>query len=173
VALNRAHIKVYRLVREISKHLLIYVYSNFFKRQESALHSLFTHEKHKILKKIKNLIQKQIYTDIKNTTTTQYHSSLSAPDDKLKLTNISNIKNSPVFPSPCKHKQGGQNQYWTRILHQHTQIFSKRQNWLVNSTSTIISYEVQCLMQLGENFTLLIQNKEKTHRINKEHWTQH
>jgi len=97
--LNRAHIEIYRLVREISKHLPIYIYSNFFKRKESALHSLFIHEKYRILKKINNLIQKQIYIKIKNTTTIQYHSFLSAPNNKLKLTNISNIKNPPDFSS--------------------------------------------------------------------------
>jgi len=132
--LNRTHIEVYRLVKEISKHLPIYVYSNFFKRQESALHSLFAHEKHRIFKKINNLIQKQIYTDIKNTTSIQYYSSLSALNNKLKLTNITNIKNPPVFPShPTNSNEGviiniESASFINNIS--RSSLISKRQNWL-------------------------------------------
>jgi len=154
---------VYRLVREISYHLPIYLYSNFLKKQESALRFLLTHEKHRIFEKINNLIKKQIYTNIKNTTTMQYHNSLSALNNKLKLTNI---KDSSVFPShPTNSNEGIKiniepSSFISNIP--RSSLISKKQNWLVKLTSTIIPHKVQCLIQFDENFSLPIQNKEKT-----------
>jgi len=42
--LNKSQIEIFRFVREISNHLSIDIFSNFFKRQEFALRSLHTHE---------------------------------------------------------------------------------------------------------------------------------
>jgi len=39
---------------------------------------------------------------------------------------------------------------------------SIKDNWLINLTSITVSQDVQCLIQLGENFSLPTDNKEKT-----------
>jgi len=38
---------------------------------------------------------------------------------------------------------------------------STKNNWLINSTSTTVPHDVQCVIQLGENFSLPMDNKEK------------
>jgi len=161
-SLNSAKIEVCRLVREISKHLPVYLYSKFFRLQNSFLHFLFTNKKHKIFKKIDNLIQKQTHTAIKNTKSIRFHSWHSTQNNVLKTTNTTN-NNNPLDLSPYSIHSNEMIVKPTDFINNipTSSLFSKRDNWLVNLTPTIIPHDVHCLMQLGENFSLPTQNRKK------------
>jgi len=109
------------------------------------------------------LIQKNIENTIKYITPIKYHSTHIENKNK-NGNNNPNSDNHPTFPPHSTLKGGIEIKIEPTFFKDSipvNSLTSIKENWLINLTSITIPQEVHCLMQLGENFSLLSDKKEK------------
>jgi len=158
---------LFHLVRNITKCLPCTISDNFFKNQESSLLASFHNEKYRIDKKFKGLLDKQTREKHNNIKPIKYYWGVTTPhppptpssnsrDYKFSLSNPSwdNLDTTDmgsVTIDPSNFSE-----------HLPTSSLSSiRNNWFLNLSSVTIPPQIQCLLQLGENFSLPNNNKKE------------
>jgi len=161
--INRSQTELFRLVRDISNHLPNRVAKKFFNRQEFTLNSLYIQKIQKTNEKINRLIQKNTENTIKYITPIKYHSTLINNENKNDDNNLNN-DNHPTSSPHSTPKEGIEIEIEPMLFKNSipmNSLTSIKNNWMINLTSIAIPQDVQCLMQLGENFSLPSNKREK------------
>jgi len=150
----------FRLMSNITKHLPFFVYHKFFQSQETSLFLLFQHEMDRLRDKMHWLLYKHNINKNKDIQNINYWAS-TVTSKNLKVP-----KNSPTFSfSKAKLPQNSQPleiKISPEFLdHKHnSSLTTIRNKWFVNLSNTNIPHDVQCLLQLGENFSMPTNRKE-------------
>lgn len=164
--LEYSQTNVLRFERLITRHIPYYICHSFFMRQECSLQLFSGQQFQKMDKKIQWLISKHEKQMVMNIKPVQY-SRLSVAVDLLspsvetennKPWLFTTNNNSPelhsyevnIDPSSFSNNVCG------------SSLNTIKDKWFINLSSTSIPKDTQCLLQLGDNFSLPSNNLEKT-----------
>jgi len=162
-SLHSSNTQTYHLVRKISRCIPVYLCNSFFKRQEYSLYQFARLEFRKIDKKINWLITKHNKDNLKLLKpihyTYTYNHSCSTDNNGNNCT-LAYITNT--------HQQNYQSSNEIRInpsefapSNNASALENIKSKWFVNLSNHTIPNDVQCLLQLGSNFSLPSRNTKK------------
>lgn len=143
--------KIYKLSRSIYKCIPEYICNGFFSRQDRSLHWFGLRERERLDNKLDWLVKKHL----ENTRVRPIRYSYSFPQSS----------SSPKFSLEQGNHTNQANQTIVTIVPPKCVIadpFSVKNKWFKNLSSCQIPEDIQGLLQLGDNFSLPFNNKEKT-----------
>jgi len=162
-SLHAFHTQTYSLVRQITRYIPIHICNSFFRRQEFSLHQFARQEFRKIDKKINWLITKHnkdklkllkpihySYT-YKNNSSTENNSNNYTFSIESNTQQLNYQQCNEIYINPSNFTQ----------INNGSSLENTKSKWFVNLSSHTIPNDVQCLLQLGSNFSLPSKNIKK------------
>ncbi|XP_039309325.1 uncharacterized protein LOC120358632 [Solenopsis invicta] len=161
---NYSRLRIFRLARGISNCLPFQTYNSFFRKQHVSLQSFYNTQHQNMNKKISWLLEKhnkfkhrqllpiQYYYNIPDT-----HNSISSPSISAHSFSFSHTPTTSDLDTLSTNKINLDPQIFYNNLPSPS-LTSIRDKWLSNLSSTDIPEDIQCFLQLGDNFSLPCNN---------------
>jgi len=158
-ALHHSRTQILHLVRQISRHIPITICNSFFTKQDKYLRFFAEREKHSFDQKTKWLLEKSKKESIQHIKPVKYYCSFpmtntcSSDNNILKNSDFPLISFTPPFQPDQQTIEVNINPS-TFPTDYNSSLTAIKKNWFLNLSSIDIPFEVQCLLQLGQNFSL-------------------
>jgi len=157
---SRSHI--FCLSRKIFHCIPINICNSFMNRQERSLYQFYCNEKIRLNKKIKYLRKKDKKNSISKIKKINYCYYRDKKDNHL--TNTQQFATFPTTMSQENNKDVIEIKLDPQKYSKNIEICpldSVNDKWFINLSHRNIPFEVQCLLQLGQNFSLPANNKNE------------
>lgn len=156
--IRSAHTHIFKISRSLYRDIPMFVCNSFFTRQHRSLYSFFTRQQEKLINKFNRLLSEH-YRDTRDIRPVRYFYCPPSQSDSDHNVNFS-------F-KPVNNRNGAQG--WGSEVRVDPSCFKGRpqlplplnKKWFVNLSSIQIPEDVQCLLQLGDNFSLPFSNRDK------------
>jgi len=157
-SIHSSRVQILHLVKKITHCIPTYINNSFFKKQEQSLHYFHQKERQSMDKKIRWLFERKAKDSVQNVRKIKYYCQV--PIKTAQSAEMRQHEKQFSFSPPTLHKENEQIievkidpvHYSNKIL--SSPFDSVNDKWFINLSHFEIPYKVQCLLQLGQNFSI-------------------